>query len=314
MRPLARTTDLPMSAADSPPFLGLDAGGTATRWALCTPDGAPIREGQGPGISGLMVLSAEGRAQLSAALHQMAADCGPVQGLCAGLTGFDGDGAGPMAEAFGQAFALAPSRALLYNDIELACRAAFAPGEGHLVYAGTGSVAAHIDPAGELHRAGGRGGLIDDGGSGYWIAVRALRSVWRAEDEQPGAWRRSVLAQQVFEHIGGSDWGVTRNWVNASARGQIGELAVAVAAAAGQDNAAQQILRDAGRELARLGQALVRRCGALPLRLAGRVFQLHPLVEDSLREALAGQVVQSPSELHAHRVAARLAAAARSAG
>ncbi len=302
-----------MSAADPPPFLGLDAGGTATRWALCTRDGAAIREGQGPGLSGLMMLTAEGRAALMAALQAIAADCGPVQGLCAGLTGFDGDGDGPMAEAFGQAFALAPSRALLYNDIELACHAAFAPGQGHLVYAGTGSVAAHIDHAGVLHRAGGRGGLIDDGGSGYWIAMRALRAIWRAEDEQPGAWRRSALAQRVFEHIGGSDWGVSRNWVNASARGQIGEMAVAVAAAAEVDAAAQQILRDAGLELARLGQALIQRCGALPLRLAGRVFQLHPLVEATLRDALAGQVVQSPGELHAHRAAARLALAAAAA-
>lgn len=297
-----------MSVDSAARFLGLDAGGTATRWACVGADGALLAQGQGAGLSGLMLLSAEGRAALDAALRAMAAEAGAVAGVCAGVTGFDGDAVGPLAAACASAFAVMPQQVLLYNDIELACRAAFAPGAGHLVYAGTGSVAAHIDAAGVQHRAGGRGGVIDDGGSGHWIAREALRLIWRREDETPGAWQHSLLAQRVFEHIGGSDWAASRSWVYGASRGQLGELAVAVAAAAQAGDAeALRILADAGRELARLGRALVQRCGLRPIRLAGRVFQLHPVIEATLREALPGLEVQPPSELQAHVAAARLA-------
>ena len=73
------------------------------------------------------------------------------------------------------------------RDIELACRASFAPGHGILVMAGTGSIAAHLRADSLLERAGGRDSLLDDGGSGYWIAREALRGVWRREDATPCA-------------------------------------------------------------------------------------------------------------------------------
>jgi N-acetylglucosamine kinase-like BadF-type ATPase len=199
------------------------------------------------------------------------------------------------------------------SDIELACRSVFAPGEGFLVYAGTGSVAAFVDGAGRLHRAGGRGSLIDDAGGGHWIAREALRLVWRAEDEAPGAWRGSPLARCLFEQIGGEDWALTRTFVYGASRGELGALALAVAAAAREgDAAAADILRRAGHELARLARALERRCGARPLAWAGRVFRLHGSVEEGLREALAtgGRVLRGEAGLQAHHAAARLAAGA----
>jgi hypothetical protein len=65
------------------------------------------------------------------------------------------------------------------NDVEIAYLDSFAPGEGYLVYAGTGSIAAWIDADGQFHRAGGRGVTLDDGGGGFWIAREAMRHIWR---------------------------------------------------------------------------------------------------------------------------------------
>jgi glucosamine kinase len=294
--------------------LGLDVGGTSTRWAVYDSAGALMREGQAAGFSGLLMMSPAGRAEVQAVLADIAALAGPVQAACGGVTGFDGDAAAPLQEALSQALHVPAHEVRLFNDIELACRAAFEPGRGILVYAGTGSVAAHIDAQEVQHRAGGRGGLIDDGGSGYWIAREALRSIWRHEDEEPGVWRHSALAARVFEHIGGSDWATSRNWVYGASRGQLGELAVAVGASGDDDAVALHILQAAGRELARLGHALLRRCGEQPIRLAGRVWQLHPAIEASLREALPASAVQSlasAQELQAHHAAARIASGAR---
>ncbi len=294
--------------------LGLDVGGTRTRWALARASGELVAQGEAPGFSGLQVADAPGREAIAYALasvwssaHALAGD-GTVLAVCAGVTGFDGDSAGPLASLMASELHVNASRVRLFNDVELGCRAAFAPGQGYLVYAGTGSIAAFVDEHHVLHRAGGRGGVIDDGGGGYWIAREALRQIWRAEDETPGAWRGSALAQEVFKVVGGSDWAFTRAWVYGASRGQLGELALAVSAAADRDASARAILHAAGQELARLGGALVKRHGPRALRLAGRVFELHPCIEAAVRATLPpGMDVTSPGELAAHHAAAVIA-------
>ena len=52
---------------------------------------------------------------------------------------------------------LAARRAVLDNDMHVAFASAFGPGEGVLVYAGTGSVAYHETAAGVAVRVGGYG-------------------------------------------------------------------------------------------------------------------------------------------------------------
>ena len=83
---------------------------------------------------------------------------------------------------------------------------------------------------------------------------------------------------------------------------------MAVAGAADEDAAAMDILQRAGLELARLGLALVRRCGARPLALAGRVFDLHPAVQLATQQGLAGHELLPRQVLQAHHTAAGLAA------
>ena len=297
--------------------LGLDAGGTQTRWALARPDGSLLAHGQVAPISGAQLTHDDGRAAVAHALGCAADESrrfGAATGVVAGVTGLGAEHAPALHALLAQAFTLPLAAVASMSDIELACHAAFAPGQGYVVYAGTGSIAAFIDSAGTLHRAGGRGAVIDDGGGGHWIARQALRLVWRAEDEAPGAWQQSALAQALFDTLGGSDWAATRQWVYGASRGELGTLALAVAQAAHQGDApALALLHDAGAELARLGLALHRRLGPRPVALAGRVFELHPAIETALRNSLqaavpAGIAVQR-LVLHAHHTAARLAAA-----
>jgi glucosamine kinase len=288
--------------------LGLDAGGTQTRWALADAQGLLRAEGSVAALNGMQLDSADGRAHLQATLLALAQAAGPVQAVVAGITGFDATQLPRLCAIAAEVFKLPPDAIRAVNDVELAARAAFAPGAGYMVYAGTGSVAAFVDGQGQLHRAGGRGVVIDDAGGGHWIARQALQQVWRAEDAEPGAWRRSALAAQVFERVGGSDWLHTRQWAYGASRGELGTLALAVAAAAEQDPAALAILQSAGHELARLAQALLRRFGPRPIALGGRVFELHPGIEAALRAALPpGTQVHRLTTL-AHHAAARWAA------
>jgi glucosamine kinase len=299
---------LPQSATGRP-SLGLDAGGTGTRWALADAQGRLLDHGVVAPMSGTQLATAEGTAALRASLLALHQATGPVGAVLAGVTGLAESDAVAYAALLSSGLGLPTAAAMAMSDIELAYRATFAPGEGYLVYAGTGSIAACIDEAGQLHRAGGRGSVIDDAGGGYWIARKALQAVWRAEDTEPGAWQRSTLATSLFDHMGGSGWAQSREWIYGASRGELGTLALAVAQAAeAGDTTAAGILQRAGQELARLALALTHRLGPRPVALAGRVFALSGRVETAFRQALPAETSIVRGHPAVHQAAAHMAA------
>ena len=300
--------------AINPIGLGIDAGGTSTRWALASEDGSIIAEGQVAGLSALQMNSEDGREALRSTLAQLAQEvraAGEPMYVCAGMTGFDqGSEAGyGIVSLIAGVIGVNRDAIQLGNDVEIAYLDIFVPGAGYVVYAGTGSIAAFIDENGEMHRAGGRGNLLDDGGGGYWIAREALRQIWRAEDERPDSWRDSPMAVEMFARIGGSDWAASRDFIyGGSSRGDVGKLAIAVADAAQTDPAAMAILQAAGAELARLARAMTGRFGVRPIALAGRAIELHPAIEQSCRANLPVDVDLKLVVSQAHYAAARIAA------
>ena len=328
--PALARVDLLAADASDVLGLGLDAGGTQTRWALADAAGQVCAEGAVAPMSGQQLASPEGRRDLVVTLQSLAQAVGDSLGLrprqaglptvlpprvcalVAGITGFEAQAMPQWRSLAAQALQWPEVQVRALSDIELACAAAFAPGQGVALIAGTGSIAAHVDAGGLLHRAGGRGAVIDDAGGGYWIACQTLRQIWRAEDEQPGSWQSSPLARQVFAHIGGSDWAQTRQWVYGATRGELGTLALAVAQVANSDVAAAALLQQAGQELARLVMALQHRLhsshGEQAVAITGRVFELHPLVESSLRQALPARLTVQRMRTPSHHAAARLAA------
>jgi N-acetylglucosamine kinase-like BadF-type ATPase len=291
--------------------LGIDAGGTETRWALAAPGGAIVAEGRVAGLSALQMGTPHGRDAVRATFAQLAMDAlvhGVPGKVEAGLTGFGGDSE-LLQRWLAEELHLDPACIHFCSDMEIAYRASFDPGEGYLVYAGTGSIGAFVDASGQFHRAGGRGVVLDDGGGGFWIAKEALRHIWRLEDERPGSWEQSPLAQAVFDYVGGADWAYSRQFIYGQERGAVGKLALAVAATADRDPVAASILRAAGRELARLALALTGRFGPRPVAVSGRAAGLHPLIVDTMRTALPGiALTHTPGQ--AHHAAARMALAA----
>ena len=291
--------------------LGLDAGGTTTRWMLLDDTSECLAEGSAGGLSGLMLHSAHGVERLNATFAEIAREVAtrlprdvPLV-IAGGFTGVDSHST-ELAQIIAQAFAIPVSRVQIMSDIEVAFRGAFKPGEGYIVYAGTGSIAAYVDESGAFHRAGGRGVGLDDGGGGYWMAREALRHIWRREDERPGAWKDSALARAMFDRLGGSEWDRSRSFYYAKDRGEIGMLALVVRDTADADPISREILRGAGIELARLANAMVARFGVKPVALAGRASRLHPIIEATLRERLA-TVPMSYVDSVAHAAAARIA-------
>ena len=302
--------DQPALQRNMPIALGIDAGGTQTRWALASMDEQILASGTAAGLTALQTDNAEGLEslhQIFAGLAATAGSHGQVASIRAGITGFGGD-AHTLPTMLANSFSLTEAQISVSNDIEIAYLDIFKPGAGYLIYAGTGSIAAYIDEQLEFHRAGGRGYLLDDAGGGFWIAREAMRQLWRAEDEHPEHWKNSEMAVRLFKLIGGNDWNISRDFIYHRSRGDIGKLALAVAAAANSDPVAMTILQNAGKELARLGIAMCTRFGNKPIALSGRVQDLHPAVVESLRQHLPPEISLRQSTCQAHFSAARLAA------
>jgi N-acetylglucosamine kinase-like BadF-type ATPase len=295
-------------ALSEPTGLGLDGGGSATRWALFSATGL-LASGELCGVSGH--LHAPGQrdrfATMATGLRAAVAPFEKIDAVVAGITGMSPtiDEARVAASLLASSLDVPPARIKMENDVSIAYHAAFAPGAGHLVYAGTGSMGTHIRADGTELRVGGRGMLIDDAGSAFWIGREALNRIFRAQDDDPDA--GGALAGAVFAAIGDESWDGARAYIYNSGRDAVAQLARAVAAAAeAGDEAALDLLREAGRELARLARALARRAGALPVALLGRAAGLHPVILDSMRAASSPLVVTRLT-LDAAATAARLA-------
>ncbi|NNG03381.1 MAG: ATPase [Inquilinus sp.] len=272
--------------------LGLDCGGSGSRWVVLDTDGDPLARGTGPPLAGHLFEAAARQSAIDA-LRTLCADIrasgATIDAVVAGITGLSATGpeAGAVAAMLAAGVGAAPERVTVVNDIAIAYRAAFPDSPGILVYAGTGSVALHVAADGRESRAGGHGCMIDDAGSGFAIGQQALRWLMR-EADRAGNLPSGALAEALLARVGGRDWLAIRAYAYADSRRHIGLLALAVAeAAAAGDPVAKDILRDAGEALAALARALETRVGTQPVALSGRAAALHPLIFETFAKFLA---------------------------
>ena len=96
-------------------------------------------------------------------------------------------------------------------------------------------------------RVGGRGILIDDAGSGSWIALRALDETFRCLDRSGSFTEVQALAEELFAVIGGDDWPAVPPIRLCWGSRQIGTLATAVAKAAARGDRMSLAILGAGR-------------------------------------------------------------------
>ncbi|WP_407572370.1 N-acetylglucosamine kinase [Deinococcus altitudinis] len=277
-------------------LLGIDGGGSGTKWATFGPDGLPVNQGRLEALTGHLftdedrtearALLARLSAQLSAGLAEgVQADSPRPEAVVAGISGLQQGMGAWFQETLAEIFGLPPQLVRVTDDMTLAYAAQFAPGEGVLVYAGTGSIGCFQGADGELHRAGGHGFLLGDEGGAFWQGQQGLKTVLRVQDR--GREPTGPLADELGAAVGGLDWPQVRQWVYGGGRAAVATLAPAVyrAALAG-DPHAQDVTRRAGEALARLADTLLERTEpGLPVALAGGAAS--SLVRASFTAALA---------------------------
>lgn len=178
--------------------LGIEAGGTKTRWVLLDARGRRLAQGtEGPG--NVLLVGREGLQKL---FRRIAARLPQAPGsIGAGLAGARGPTEMAMARGVLQAVWPRTKKIVVGQDTDSALAAAWGKEDGFLVIAGTGSnVVGRV--AGRKHSAGGHGHLLGDIGSGYDLAARALRTAYRERDRtgQPPRLSAALLA-----HAGAAD-------------------------------------------------------------------------------------------------------------
>lgn len=301
-----------MPAPDNGLGLGIETGGTGSRWCLSTSSGAILARGEMEPMTGHVFTQAE-RDRVSGIFVRLAtelAGIGKPAAIVAGVTGLGPESAVRVvfSEILATAFGCPEDKILVVDDMWLGYRARFQPGEGIIVYSGTGSIGYHLAADGEIVRAGGRGVLIDDGGSAAWIAAEALRRLLRREDEAPGSGWESALGHALAQALGGASWDAVRTHVYGGDRGSLGLLARAVATAGNAgDTMAADIFTQAGGELARLALALRARVGAKPVALCGRAATLSPLIAQRFQALVAPPIAMDETQVDVPGCAAGLA-------
>ena len=276
--------------------LGVDGGGSRCTAVLAAATPAGCRElgrGQGGPANAHAAGFEPAAASVAAAIEGAFAAAGipptPLASACLGLAGAGSEAVAGRWLAWARDRDLAGSIEVMPDGLP-----AFGgdddPPWGVLVIAGTGSIVWGRRTNGSLERCGGRGPLVGDEGSGFWVATEALRAVFRMAD---GWGEETVLLDLAcgrFRAGGVTDLpailaaaDTTRTVIAAFAADVVAAAAAGDAVAGGIiDKAASLLARQAVAVGGRLGVA----AGGYPLRLAGGLLCQVPAMQQRLVEQL----------------------------
>ena len=271
-------------------FLGVDGGGTKTRFILVNGDGKLAAAHEGPtsdhlqvGIDGVRDVLAGGVAAL---YREAGMDGSPIAYAFFGLPAYGEDSAAQVLLDGLPEPLLGHRRYRCGNDMICAWAGSLGGEDGINIVAGTGSIG-YGERKGRSARAGGWGETFGDEGSAYWIAAQGLNIFTRMSD---GRLPKGPLHASLRRHLGlEADLDLCAKLADTSSRRAIAAMAELVARAARDgDIEAIRVFDDAARELAAIieavRQALEFEPGErVPISYSGGVFNAGELILSPLR-------------------------------
>ena len=258
-------------------YLGIDGGGSKTAALLCDENLQTVSSFTGGEINYRSVGFSAARNNLAAVIE------GVLGGRDIRLSSvFIGHAAlsGKADEALIRDFCggVVPcGRIGMDSDLYIALEAMEAPGPAAVAICGTGSMAAGRLPDGTVIHTGGWGYLLGDEGSGFAVALDALKAAIRGGE---GAGPRTALTQSLLSYFrcGSLEGLIDLVYAPVIPRRQIAAFAPEVfRCAAGGDETARRIIDDHSAHFADTLGALLRQLPAgCPVGLWGGMFQYQP--------------------------------------
>jgi N-acetylglucosamine kinase-like BadF-type ATPase len=263
-------------------LLAVEGGGSKTTAQLTDLDGKSVGRGYGPGsnphsvgfetaykavamaIDGALI-NATGRLPESSHWQKTG-----VAAACFGLAGIDGPEDEAQLTAWVKQQAIA-ERFVVVNDSELVVAAGTPDGWGVALISGAGSVCLARSPQGRTLRVGGWGHLLGDEGSGYRLALDALRLATQTVDGRAEA---QPLLRAILRHWSLADAVALIRHVHAPGMtpSDVAGLAPVVASlAASGDAAAKALVEQSVKDLALQVDTAIRKLALEkpPLALSG---------------------------------------------
>lgn len=241
-------------------YLGVDGGGTKTRFVLIDAGGTVVAHAQRGatyhpqvGLDGVRAILADGVADV---LQQTGIDAAAIRHAFFGLPAHGEDSAvTPRLDAMPGEL-LRHARYACGNDMVCGWAGSLACVDGINIVAGTGSIG-YGQCQGRDARAGGWGEVFSDEGSAYWIAAQGLNAFSRMSDGRLPRGPLHALFREALQITHDLDVCARIYGGDAYARGELAQLSHVVAQAATiGDTVAQGIFLQAGTELAAIAGAL----------------------------------------------------------
>jgi len=129
---------------------------------------------------------------------------------------------------------------------------------GIIVIAGTGSMAGGKNPKGNTFHCGGWGPFIGDEGSGYWIGIKAINAVSKSIDRR---FPETILVEKIVKYFSLNSIAELVPYIyrKTPSRYEIAQISPLVTTSAEEgDKISQEILKEAGEELALLAKTTIR--------------------------------------------------------
>lgn len=301
-------------------FLGVDGGGTKTRFVLIDHHGCLLAEAQlgttyhpEVGLDGVGEVLARGVDEILRAASVAATD---ISHAFFGLPAFGEDSnMVPRLRAL-PAPILGHDRYTCDNDMVCGWAGSLGCADGINIVAGTGSIG-YGQRQGRAARAGGWGEAFSDEGSAYWIAIQGLNKYSRMSDGRLPKGPLHAMFNEALRLQTDFDICTYVYGEHASSRGELAQLSQVVAnAARAGDAEAIGIFAQAGKELARIALAvrvaLVFEAEEVALvSSSGGAFNTGHLLLTPFREALdaTGHPFDFVQPLHEPHIGAALYAA-----
>jgi len=276
-------------------FLGVDGGGSKTRFALLDANRTLIGEAQlgtsyhpAIGLAAVRDTLANGVASV---LANAGIDGSRVNYAFFGLPAFGEDGeATPVLQSM-PASILRHDRYACDNDMVCGWAGSLGAADGINIVAGTGSIG-YGRRGKKSARVGGWGEAFSDEGSAYWIATQGLNAYSRMSDGRLPRGPLHAVINDALKLSNDLDLCARVYGANAATRAELAGLAPLIAKAAELgDVTALGIFHRAGDELAMLAQTLRDQLGYEPgeaakLSWSGGAFAAGDLLMDPFKSAL----------------------------